>query len=195
MGEPLANVERVIAAIRVLCHPCGQAIDQRAITVCTAGVPSAIRRLARSGLRVRLGVSLGSARSALRRSLMPVERASPLTEVLDAAAEYVAVSGDAPMFAITLLAGVNTTDEDVEALSTLLRSFRERTGVSPRLSLVPYNPIGENDPFARASETEAEAFRARLSAIGVPVVRRYSGGSDVGAACGQLVARVSAVGS
>ena len=188
MGEPLANVDRVMQAIEVLHHPCGQAIEQRAITVCTVGVPGGIRKLAASGLRVRLGISIASARAEVRRSLVPVERTNPLDEVLDAAAEYVRATGDAPMFAVTPLSGVNTSRDDADAFGAMVRAFVDRTGVSPRVSIVPYNPIGGDDPFARASDAEMAEFRARLSAIGVPVVLRYSGGSDVGAACGQLVA-------
>lgn len=191
MGEPLANVERVIRAITVLHDPCGQSIEQRNITVCTVGVPSGIRRLASSGLRVRLGVSIASARREVRRSLVPVEKSNPLEEVIEAAIEFVQKTGDAPMLAVTPLASINTHDEDADALADIVRQFRERAGVSPRLSLVPYNTIGEGDPFARASDEEYDRFHKRLAAIGVPVVRRYSGGSDVSAACGQLVARVS----
>jgi 23S rRNA (adenine2503-C2)-methyltransferase len=189
MGEPLANTERVVQAIRVLHDPCGAAIEQRAITVCTVGVPGGIRKLAASGIRVRLGVSIAAARPELRRRLVPVEQQNPLAEVMDAAAELVKLHGDAPMFAVTTLGGVNTSDADADAFAALALEFRARTGVTPRLSLVPYNPIGGDDPFLRPGDEEAERFRARLSAIGVPVVRRYSGGSDVGAACGQLVAR------
>lgn len=197
MGEPLANVDRVIAAIDVLRDPCGSAVHQRNITVCTAGVPRGIRRLSEAGLKVRLGLSLGTARVETRRSLMPVDKANPLSEVMDAAVEYVQRTGDAPMFAVTPLAGVNTSHEDAEALAALLRDFRSRTGVSPRLSLIPYNSIGVDprtgaaDPFQRASDDEAERFRLSLTSVGVPVVRRYSGGGDVGAACGQLVARAT----
>lgn len=190
MGEPLANVERVIGAISVLHHPCGLAIEQRNITVCTVGVPGGIRRLAASGLRVRLGVSFASARPEVRRSLVPVERSNPLREVLDAAVDFVRTHGDAPMFAVTPLAGINTSDEDAEAMAAIVREFREKTGVSPRLSVVPYNSIGD-DRFVRADDAEMDRFIGRLRAIGVPVVKRYSGGGDVGAACGQLVAKVA----
>jgi 23S rRNA (adenine2503-C2)-methyltransferase len=190
MGEPLANVDRVMQAIRVLHDPCGQAIEQRAITVSTVGVPGGIRKLAESELRVRLGISIASARREVRRSLLPVEGANPLEEVLDAAAAYVRAKGDAPMFAITLLSGVNTSDEDADAFGRLALEFRDTTGVAPRLSLVPYNP-SEGDAYARASDEEMARFHSRLAAFGVPVVRRYSGGGDVGAACGQLVGRVT----
>ena len=191
MGEPLANVDRVIDAVRVLHDPCGHAIEQRNITVCTVGVPTGIRKLAASGLRVRLGVSISSARPEVRRSLVPVERQNPLEEVLEAAAEFVSRTGDAPMFAVTPLSGVNTHDADADALAALVMRFKARTGVSPRLSLVPYNSIGEGDPFRRADDAEYDRFHKRLAAIGVPVVRRYSGGGDVAAACGQLVAKTT----
>ncbi|MGZ3423749.1 MAG: 23S rRNA (adenine(2503)-C(2))-methyltransferase RlmN [Polyangiales bacterium] len=191
MGEPLANVDRVLAAIDVLHDPCGQAIEQRAITVCTVGVPGGIRKLAASGLRVRLGVSIASARPEVRRSLVPVERSNPLNEVIEAAVEFVRATGDAPMFAVTPLSGVNTFDEDADAFGALVREFREKTGVAPRLSVVPYNSIGADDPFSRASDAEMDRFTDKLRAIGVPVVKRYSGGSDVAAACGQLVAKVT----
>ncbi|GAC1538047.1 MAG: hypothetical protein NVS3B10_02500 [Polyangiales bacterium] len=92
---------------------------------------------------------------------------------------------------LTPLAGVNTSDADADAFGAMIDAFRARTGVAPRVSIVPYNPIGDDDPFRRADEAELTRFRDRLGAIGVPVVLRYSGGSDVGAACGQLVARTS----
>jgi 23S rRNA (adenine2503-C2)-methyltransferase len=191
MGEPLANVDRVMQAIRVLHDPCGQAIEQRAITVCTAGVPGGIRKLAASELRVRLGVSIASARREVRRSLLPVEDANPLDEVLAATAEYVRAKGDAPMLAVTLLGGINTSDEDADAFGRLALSLRDATGVAPRLSLVPYNP-SEGDRYARATDDEMARFHDRISRFGVPVVRRYSGGGDVGAACGQLVGKQQA---
>jgi 23S rRNA (adenine2503-C2)-methyltransferase len=193
MGEPLANADRVMQSIRVMHDPCGQAIEQRAITVCTAGVPGGIRKLAASELRVRLGVSIAAARREVRRSLLPVEAANPLDEVLEATAEYVRTRGDAPMLAVTLLGGVNTSDEDADAFGRLAIAFRDKTGVAPRLSLVTYNP-SEGDGFARASDEELRRFHDRLSRFGVPVVRRYSGGGDVGAACGQLVGREQARG-
>ncbi|MDB4945470.1 MAG: Ribosomal large subunit methyltransferase [Labilithrix sp.] len=196
MGEPMANLDRVLAAIRVLTDPSAQAIDTRNITVCTSGLPAGIRRLAEEAPKVRLGLSLGSARPAVRRSLMPIDRAHGLqADVIDAAAEHVARTGLAPLWAVTLLAGVNDTLEDAIALADLVVVFRARTGASPRLSVIPYNPIdvgpaGESDPFARTSDDREAAFRDALRTRGVFTHRRYSGGSDVAAACGQLAARV-----
>jgi 23S rRNA (adenine2503-C2)-methyltransferase len=196
MGEPMANLDRVLAAIRVLSDPSAQAIDARNITVCTSGLPAGIRRLAQEAPKVRLGLSIGSARRTVRRSLMPIDRAHDLSgEVMVAAAEHVAKTGLAPMWAVTLLAGVNDTLEDAHALAELVIAFRARTGASPRISIIPYNaiydgPAGEADPFLRAADASEGAFRDALRTRGVFTHKRYSGGSDVAAACGQLAARV-----
>ena len=194
MGEPMANLDRVLAAIRVMSDPSAQAIDARNITVCTSGLPAGIRRLAAEAPKVRLGLSIASARRDVRRSLMPIDRAHDLDDVLEAAAEHVALTGLAPMWAVTLLAGVNDTVDDANALAERVLAFRERTGTNPRLTVIPYNaiddgPEGQADPFARASDAREDAFRDALRARGVFTHKRYSGGGDVGAACGQLAAR------
>jgi len=188
MGEPLANVDRVVAAIRVMNDPCALAIDSRAITVCTSGLPSGIRQLAREAPKVRLGLSICSARPDVRRRLMPIDAAHPLDDVLDAVEEHARTTGLAPMWAVTPLAGVNDTREDAVALAALVCRFEERSGIRPRLSIVPYNAIDVEgaDPFRRG---EVTTFIAHLVALGVRPHLRYSGGGDVGAACGQLAGR------
>lgn len=188
MGEPLANFDAVVTAISVLTEPCAQGIDGRAITVCTSGLPNQIRKLAQVAPAVRLGISLGSARAEVRKRIMPIDDAHGLDEVLDAAAEHARVTGHSPMWAVTLLAGVNDSDEDAAALAARCRRFAEETGRRPRVSIIAYNSIGDGDPFQRTSAEREAAFRAVLSASGLPSHRRYSGGSDIAAACGQLVA-------
>jgi 23S rRNA (adenine2503-C2)-methyltransferase len=185
MGEPLANVDRVIEAVRVFCDPCALAIDARAMTVCTSGLPTGIRRLARDVPKVRLGLSLCTARPDVRRRLMPIEAAHPLDEVIDAVAEHARTTGLAPMWALTLLAGVNDTDDDARALVELARRFEAQTGVRPRVSVVPYNAIAApgDDPFSRG---DVALFLEALASRGLRAHVRYSGGWDVAAACGQL---------
>jgi 23S rRNA (adenine2503-C2)-methyltransferase len=177
-----------------MSDPSALAIDARAITVCTSGLPSGIRRLAREAPRVRLGLSIGSAVAETRQRLMPIERAHGLDEVLEAAAEHALATGLSPMFAVTLLAGVNDDAAHARALAARVHAFRDRTGRAPRLTVIPYNAIGpseggEPDPFARASDDRERAFRDALREAGVFSHKRYSGGSDVDAACGQLAAR------
>jgi 23S rRNA (adenine2503-C2)-methyltransferase len=189
MGEPLANIERVLAAIRVISDPSALAVDARNITVCTSGLPAGIVRLAEEAPRVRLGLSIGSARSTVRRSLMPIDAAHSLGDVLDAAVFHAKTTGLSPMWAVTLLAGVNDTPDDGRELARLASEFESRTGRRPRISVIPYNSIAtEGDPFARSSELAEAGFREALRDGGFGSHKRYSGGGDVAAACGQLAA-------
>ncbi len=188
MGEPLANLDAVLAAIAVMTEPCALGIDARAITVCTAGLPVGIRRLAREAPNVRLGLSMSSALAAHRKRVMPIADRHDLDDVLDAVAEHAMLTRLAPMWALTLLAGVNDSDDDARALAERAHAFVARTGKRPRISIVAYNAIGGDDPFRRS--TREDAFRAVLSAARLPSHRRYSGGSDVAAACGQLAATI-----
>jgi len=184
MGEPLANRDAVLQALRVFSDPCALGIDARAITVCTAGLPSGIRRLAAEAPRVRLAISISSAIAAHRRQVMPIAGRHDLEDVLAAAADHARATGLAPMWAVTLLDGINDGARDAEALADRALAFRAATGQRPRISVLDYNPIGPGDPFQRSPRMPA--FRAVLSAAGLPSHRRYSGGSDVAAACGQL---------
>jgi 23S rRNA (adenine2503-C2)-methyltransferase len=190
MGEPMANLDRVIEAIHVLREPCGLAIDARNITVCTSGLPPGIRRLAREAPKVRLGLSIGSVLQQKRRSLMPIAQAHPFDEVLDAVAEHAALTGLSPLWAVTPLAGVNDSFDDGAALGASARAFWERTGVRPRISVIPYNSIdSEDDPYTRASAAQLAEFTRGIATTGYRTHQRYSGGGDVNAACGQLAAR------
>ncbi len=182
MGEPMANLDAVLAAIAVMTEPCALGIDARAITVCTAGLPGGIRRLAAEAPKVRLGISIGSMLEE-RRSLMPITRAHSLDDVLAAAEDHARTTRLSPMWAVTLLDGINDSLAHARALADRARAFEAATGKRPRISILAYNAIAD-DPFAR-SPREAE-FRA---ALGLPSHRRYSGGSDIAAACGQLVSR------
>lgn len=190
MGEPMANLDRVLEAIEVLKEPCGLAIDARNITVCTSGLPHGIRRLASEAPKVRLGLSIGSVRQHKRKQLMPIANAHPFDEVLEAVAEHAMRTGLAPLWAVTPLAGVNDDFEDGAALGEAARAFWQKTGVRPRISVIPYNAIAaEDDPFRRASEERQAEFVRGIASTGYRAHFRYSGGGDVNAACGQLAAR------
>ena len=188
MGEPLANFENVMQAIRVLCEPSAQAIDARAVTVCTAGIPAGIRRLAREAPKVRLAISIGSARPEVRRALMPIDRVYPLERVIDAAIDHARITGIAPMWAVTPLAGINDTEDDARALAAHARRFVAATGLRPQISVIPYNPIDapEREHIQRSGDDREFAFRRVLREEGFSSRRRYSGGGDISAACGQL---------
>lgn len=191
MGEPLANLDRVIEAIAVLSDPSALAIDARNITVSTAGLPAGMRRLAREVPRTRLAWSIGSAIAEKRARLMPISLAHPLEEAYDACVEHARVTGLAPLWAVTLLAGENDSNADALALAALARRFMDDAGRAARISIIPYNAIGgaSGEPFQRASAAAEWRFREVLRDAGIFTHRRYSGGGDVGAACGQLAAK------
>lgn len=186
MGEPMANLDRVLEAITILTEPSLYAIDTRAITVTTSGLPSGIRRLAQEAPRVRLGVSLSSLLPAVRRTLMPIEDKHPVAEVLAATREHAIATGLAPLFAYTLLAGVNDDDTHLTALATAVRDFQAATGKRPTVRLIPYNRLDGDDPYVRQTDAEEARVRGRLRELGTASKMRYSGGGDIAAACGQL---------
>jgi 23S rRNA (adenine2503-C2)-methyltransferase len=191
MGEPLSNVDRVIQAVRVMTDPSALAIDARKITICTAGLPPGIRRLARELPKVRLGWSIGTARADARIRLMPIDGAHPLQETYRACVDHAKMTGLSPLWAVTLLSGVNDGADDARALARLAARFRDDTGRAPRISVIPYNRIADDasDPFRRATDEAEAEFRAVMHAEGAFTHKRYSGGHDVAAACGQLAAR------
>lgn len=185
MGEPMLNYDAVIQAARIMSEPCGLAISGKAITISTVGIVPGIRRFTVEGHSYRLVVSLTSADSSLRRALMPVEQAHPLVELIPALREYHAASGRRITLAWTMLAGVNTREQDVRRLAELTRDL------PIKLDLIDVNdPTGR---FRPPSPEELAAFRDVLrNTLKAPVARRYSGGQDISAACGMLAGKIGA---
>jgi 23S rRNA (adenine2503-C2)-methyltransferase len=182
MGEPFLNYERVMAAAEVLSEPCGVAVGARAITISTVGITPMIRRFTAERRPYRLIVSLTAATSELRRRLVPIEEVHPLPELMAAVRDYQQASGERVTLAWTLLSGVNTRPEDVRALAELT------AGMPVRLDLIEVND--SSGRFQPPSEAERRAFRDALTVeLGMPVVRRYSGGQDVDGGCGMLAGR------
>lgn len=179
MGEPFFNYDAVMRATRILSEPCGLAIAGKAITISTAGIVPAIRRFTAERHPCRLVVSLTVADPHRRRVLMPVEQAHPTSELMAALREYHHATKQRVTLAWTLLAGVNTGEEDARRLAELTR------GLPIKLDLIDVNdPSGRWRPPDRA---ELDAFRDALRRhLAMPVVRRYSGGQDIDAACGRL---------
>jgi 23S rRNA (adenine2503-C2)-methyltransferase len=194
MGEPLLNLEALVCAARILSEPSGLAIDARNVTICTAGIARALPRLFGELPRARLALSIGSARPETRAVLMPIERTVPLRSSLELLAGQARRTGIAPVLSYTLIRDQNDSEPELLALRGLVREFVGRAGVRPRVSLVRYNCLGPDDPLGPASAERMEEFRRGIGELGVPVVRRYSGGADVGAACGQLGLTMAGVG-
>jgi 23S rRNA (adenine2503-C2)-methyltransferase len=178
-GEPLHNYAAVLKAAEILAHPCGGRISSKAITISTVGLVPAIRRYARERHPYRLIVSLTSALDERRRALLPSASAWPVSELADAIRELQLSSRTRATIAWVLLGGINTGADEVAALRRLF------DGVPLRVNLIDVNDA-RPDGFRRATAEELSAFRDELRTLGVPVVRRYSGGAAKHAACGML---------
>ncbi|MEQ8787282.1 MAG: 23S rRNA (adenine(2503)-C(2))-methyltransferase RlmN [Pirellulaceae bacterium] len=179
MGEPLANVENVLSALDVASRDDGLGISARRITISTVGLPAALLRLAESGCRYNLAVSLHAPNDALRNELVPVNRNIGLHDILAAADRYFEASGRRLTFEYVLLADVNDRPEHARELAGVLR------GRSALLNVIPYNPVA-GLPYRTPSAAAERRFREILEAGGVNVQFRRRKGDKINAACGQL---------
>src|SRR5918996_5894958 len=178
MGEPLANFENVMRAIRIINAAWGLGIGARHITISTSGLAPQIRELANEPMQFRLALSLHGATDDVRGQIMPVNRRYPLKVLLEACDYYVAKKRRM-MFEYILIAGVNDTDEQARELAKIARRL------SAKINLIPYNTV-EGLEWSRPSRARQEKFQSILRQHGVVATLRREKGHDIAAACGQL---------
>jgi 23S rRNA (adenine2503-C2)-methyltransferase len=183
MGEPLANYDRVWAAIVCLHDHVG--LSARHLTVSTVGVVPGIRRLAHEALPVNLAVSLHAANDALRNQLVPLNRRYPLAVLMEACRQYRVAKGRRLSFEWALIGGVNDRLTDAVELAGLARPL------AAHVNLIPLNPT-PGYPVRGTGPAGVRAFRDQLLALGVNTTVRRNRGTDINAACGQLAAQVGA---
>ena len=181
MGEPLLNLDRVLAAVDALNDRTRFGLGARHITVSTSGVVPGIRRLTALGPQFTLAISLHAARDPLRDVLVPLNRRWPVAEVVAAARDHAAVTGRRITYEATMIGGINDTDEDARAMAELLR------GDHAHVNLIPMNPVAHT-PWTASPDPVIERFAATLRAAGVTATIRRNRGQEIGAACGQLAA-------
>ena len=181
MGEPLLNLDRVLAAVDALHDPARFGLGARHITVSTSGVVPGIRELTSRGPQFTLAVSLHAARDALRDVLVPLNRRWPVAEVVAAAREHARVTGRRISYEVTLIGGVNDTERDADAMAELLR------GELAHVNLIPMNPVAHT-PWTASEPAVVARFANRLRAAGIGTTVRLNRGVEIGAACGQLAA-------
>ena len=179
MGEPLANLDRVLGALETASSGDGLGISPRRITISTVGLPPAIDRLAKHGVPYNLAVSLHAPNETLRSELVPVNKKIGIDAVLSAADRYFEANGRRLTFEYVLLGGINDAPEHARELASLLR---KRTVM---LNVIPYNPV-EGLPYVTPSKTSIAEFRRILESAGVNVMFRQKKGDEIDAACGQL---------
>ncbi len=181
MGEPFLNYQNVIEATKIISDPCGLSIDSKAVTISTVGVVPMIKRFIQEGHRQRLIVSLTSAINEKRNTLLPMNLNYPIESIVEALKTYQTVKKRRVTFAWTMISGVNMNREEAKALA------KATEGLDILLDLIPVND--NTGRFNPPTDDEYRNFLKILNEeVKCPVVRRYSGGADVSAACGMLEA-------
>ena len=179
MGEPLANYDHLLKALKILNAPWGAGVGARKITVSTSGLAPQIRSLADEPLQFRLAVSLHGATDDVRDRIMPVNRRYPLSELTAACEYYVQRKIRMITLEYILIAGVNDDLSQTKPLAKLAHRLNSK------VNLIPYNKV-DGLPWTRPAEHAQEAFLAALEKQKVTATLRREKGHDIDAACGQL---------
>ena len=179
MGEPLANFENVMRAIRIVNAPWGLGIGARHITLSTSGLAPQIKKLADEPLQIRLAVSLHGATDEVRNQIMPVNRKYNIETLLSACDYYAERKKQRLTFEYILIAGVNDSDKQAHLLAQHARRL------FAKVNLIPYNAV-EDLEWSRPSRSRQEKFLSILRAHKISATLRREKGHDIDAACGQL---------
>ncbi len=184
-GEPFLNYEATLGALRIMNDPHALSIGARRITVSTSGILTGIRHFAEEPEQFRLAISLHAALQPLRDELMPGLHTQPLTDLHQALVDYQVQTGRRVSLEYALMAGRNDTPETVAALISFTR------GLKAHVNLIPLNAI-EDSPVMPISPARTQEIADTLRAAGIETSVRQSRGSEIAAACGQLLVETKA---
>ncbi len=183
MGEPLANYDNVVAALRLMLDDNAYGLSRRRVTLSTSGLVPAMDRL-REDCPVALAISLHAPNDRIRDEIVPINRKYPLKELLAACRRYLEKAPrDFVTFEYIMLAGVNDQPEHARELALLVRD------VPCKFNLIPFNPF-PGSGYNRSGRDAILAFRDILIEAGYVVTVRKVRGDDIDAACGQLAGKV-----
>jgi len=178
MGEPMANYDEMVRAVKILTHDRGFGLGQRHITISTIGISSGIDKLADENLQIGLAISLHAPNNELRKKLVPTAGPNSVEEIIDVGQRYFKKTGRRVTFEYALMDGINDSPEIAEELSVLLQ------GNGSHVNLIPINPTAGD--FKRPSDDRVTKFAEILSNAGVNCTVRVEKGTEISAACGQL---------
>ena len=178
MGEPMANYDEMIRAVRILTHDRGFGIGQRNITISTIGLISGIDKLAEENLQVGLAISLHAPNNELRKKLVPTAGPNSVEDIIEAGRRYYKKTGRRVTFEYALMKGINDSPEIATELAILLK------GNGSHVNLIPINPTAGD--FKRPTQDNISEFERILSNAGVNCTVRIEKGTEISAACGQL---------
>ena len=179
IGEPLDNFDNVLRFLELINHADGMNISMRHISLSTCGLVPKIRQLAEKKLQLTLSVSLHAPTDEIRNTIMPVNKAYPTEELLEACRDYYAQTGRRISFEYAMIDGVNDTPQHAR---TLLRRLK---GLPAHMNLIPLNHV-EESPLKPSSHKAVMEFQKILEDGGVPATVRRTLGGDIDASCGQL---------
>jgi len=183
MGEPLANYDSVVSALRIFLDDNAYGLSRRRVTLSTSGLVPAMDRL-REDCPVALAVSLHAGNDPLRDRLVPINRKYPLAQLLAACLRYLdRAPRDFVTFEYVMLDGVNDTPDLARELAALVRD------VPCKFNLIPWNPF-PGAAFRTSPRARILAFQKTLMGAGFVTTIRKTRGEDIDAACGQLAGRV-----
>ena len=179
IGEPLDNFDNVLRFLELVNSPDGMNISMRHISLSTCGLVPKIDELAEKKLQLTLSVSLHAPNDEIRNTIMPVNKAYPVEQLLAACRRYYAATNRRISFEYAMISGVNDTPAAAKELITRLK------GLPAHMNLIPLNHV-EESPLKPSSRQAVMNFQKTLSDAGIPATVRRSLGGDIDASCGQL---------
>ena len=179
IGEPLDNFDNVMRFLELVNSPDGMNISMRHISLSTCGLIPKIDELAAKKLQNSLAISLHGPNNEIRNQVMPVNKAYPIEDLLEACRRYYAATSRRIHFEYAMIDGVNDRDEDAREI------LRRMKGLPAHFNLIPLNHV-EESPLKPSSKTQVARFQKLLEAGGITATVRRTLGGDIDASCGQL---------
>ena len=179
IGEPLDNFDNVMDFLEIVSCADGINIGMRNFSLSTCGLVPMIDKLAEKKLQLTLSVSLHAPENTMRSSMMPVNNAYPVEQLIAACRRYQQTTGRRISFEYSMVRGVNDSDQTAAMLAKLIR------GMGAHVNLIPINPV-DGSPYSASDDANVRRFQQRLMDLGVNATVRRRLGQDISAACGQL---------
>ena len=179
IGEPLDNFDEVMRFLENITSPEGVNIGMRNISLSTCGLVPKIDQLAEKKLQLTLSISLHAPTNQIRSSMMPVNDAYPVEQLIQTVRRYQETTGRRVSFEYSMVRGVNDSDACARQLANLIR------GMGAHVNLIPINPV-DGSPYSATDAANVHRFQQKLESLGVNATVRRRLGSEISAACGQL---------
>jgi 23S rRNA (adenine2503-C2)-methyltransferase len=179
IGEPLHNFDNVMRFLELVNSEAGMNISMRHISLSTCGLIPKIDALAEKKLQISLAISLHGPNNEIRSKIMPVNRAYPMEDLLEACRRYFAATGRRIHFEYAMIDGVNDREEDAKEI------LRRMKGLPAHFNLIPLNHV-EESPLKPSNKAAVAKFQKILEDGGITATVRRTLGGDIDASCGQL---------